>query len=161
MRLSLTKLRALEPELFEDRTFKCDPGCDADHPAEEMRERFEEYLAQGDSRAAMVVSLEPLVVAALSDDLDAAVLLRFPPELASRYELAVGSRLLTVNTYTEMKGVQSGKLFFAVDVVPGPHRRAWSNFAPPGGAGWDGKCTESAFSASLAPDPPPATPPRI
>ncbi len=72
VRLSASKLQALEPELFEDRNFKCGPSCDVDHPAAEMRERFEEHLAHGDSRAAMVVSLEPLVVAALSDDLDAA-----------------------------------------------------------------------------------------
>lgn len=128
-RLSDAKLREIEPSLFEPRTFKCGPLCEVDHPAAEMRERIAEHLELGDSRAAVVVSTRPLVVAAYSDDLDAAALLWFPPTFVSKYQLAVGSRLLTVNTYGDVRG-DGGVPFYAVDLVPGPQRRAWSNFSP-------------------------------
>jgi hypothetical protein len=128
--LSERKLKELEPELFTDRTFKCSPGCPIDHPAAEMRERFAEHLQLGDSRAAVVVAVDPLVVAAFSSDLDAVVLLRFPAELVERYRLAVGSRLLTVNTYGDVRGKDTNEVFYAVDLVPGPRRSGWSNFSP-------------------------------
>jgi hypothetical protein len=60
----------------------------------------EEHLMQGDSRAALVVSVSPLRVAAYTDELDCVALLAFPDQYVSRYELKVGSRLLTVNTYS-------------------------------------------------------------
>lgn len=128
--LSLPKLRALDPELFADRTFTCGPTCDVDHPSVEMRERLAEHLMHGDSRAALVVSVAPLVVAAYSSDLDAVALLRFPTSLVSEYGLTVGSRLLTVNLYADVRGARTGEPFYAVDLVPGPDRTGWSNFAP-------------------------------
>lgn len=60
---------------------------------------FARRLWVGDSRAAVVVSVEPLLVAAYTDELDCVALLRFPAELAAEYGLEVGSRLLTVNGY--------------------------------------------------------------
>lgn len=68
--LSEAKLRALEPALFEPRTFKCG-SCEQHHTAEDMRAIVAEGLHMGDSRAALVVSDRPLVVAAYSEDLDA------------------------------------------------------------------------------------------
>ena len=130
LRLSPAKLAALEPELFTDRTFRCSPGCPIDHPAAEMRERFAEHLQLGDSRAALVVSVTPLVVAAYSSDLDAVVLLSFPAEFVGRYRLVAGSRLLTVNTYIDVCESGTGKRRYAVDLIPGPHRSGWSGFCP-------------------------------
>ncbi|NUP05507.1 MAG: hypothetical protein HOW73_05555 [Polyangiaceae bacterium] len=126
--LSLEKLRILEPQLFTDGTFKCSPTCDVDHPAAEMRERIAEHLEVGDSRAAIVVSVAHLVVAAYSDDLDTVALVRFPPALVAKYGLSVGSRLLTVNTYGQVEA--HGQLLYAADIVPGPRRVRWSNFSP-------------------------------
>jgi hypothetical protein len=58
-----------------------------------------EHLENGDSRAAVVISLQPLVIAAYTDEFDCVAMLQFPDFLVSEYALAVGSRLLTVNTY--------------------------------------------------------------
>ena len=62
---------------------------------------IEEALLHGDSRAAVVVSLSPLMVAAYTDELDCVALLRFPDALVQRYGLREGTRLLTVNLYGE------------------------------------------------------------
>jgi hypothetical protein len=128
--LSDARLAEIEPALFTTRTFKCGPTCSIDHPASEIRERLREHLLRGDSRAAVVVSVSPLVVAAFSDDLDAVALLSFPPELAERYGLSVGSRLLTVNLYVNVPAAHGDERLYAVDLVPGPARSGWSNFMP-------------------------------
>ena len=62
--------------------------------------RHEEHLRYGDSRAAVVVCVRPLLVAAYTDELDCVAVLRFEPGLVARYGLRDGTRLLTVNTYT-------------------------------------------------------------
>jgi hypothetical protein len=59
-----------------------------------------DQLMHGDSRAALVVSLEPVLVAAYTDELDCIALLRFPSKLAGLHSLEVGQRLLTVNRYS-------------------------------------------------------------
>jgi hypothetical protein len=67
-------------------------------------------MLHGDSRAAVVVSTVPLLVAAYTDELDCVALLRFisPPE-----PLQVGSRLVTVNTYGRTDKISQ-------DLFPGP-----------------------------------------
>lgn len=60
---------------------------------------IKEQLECGDSRAAVVVSTTPLLVAAYSEDLDCIAMLRFPGELVDQYRLSIGTRLLTVNCY--------------------------------------------------------------
>lgn len=55
---------------------------------------LDEHLRLGDSRAAIVASVKPLVVSAYSDELDGVILIRFPDELAQKYSLDVGSRLI-------------------------------------------------------------------
>ncbi len=84
---------------------------------------IQECIDGGDSRAAVVMSVSPLLVAAYSDELDAVAMLRFPDHLAQKYGLTVGSRLLTVNNY----GAESG----AMDLMPGPkNTRNWDNIIP-------------------------------
>lgn len=58
-----------------------------------------ETLKYGDTQPALVVSTNPLRIAAYSDELDAVVMLRFPEELARQYDLSVGTRLTTANVY--------------------------------------------------------------
>jgi hypothetical protein len=58
-----------------------------------------EHLSAGDSRAAVVINVEPLLVAAYSDDLDCIAMLKFPKQLVKEHNLKVGSHLLTVNTF--------------------------------------------------------------
>jgi hypothetical protein len=129
--LSLDKLRLLQPELLTDVTLLCGSGCAKLHPAEELRDRIDEHLSLGDSRAAIVVSLKPLLIAAFSDDLDTVALLKFPEELARKYSLTLDSRLLTVNTYGKSQDRGTGGLLVAADLVAGPrHTNQWSNVQP-------------------------------
>lgn len=64
-------------------------------------DKLAEQLRFGDSRAAVVVSRSPLLVAAYTADIDCVAILKFPDEFVYKYRLSVGSRLLTVNTYGE------------------------------------------------------------
>lgn len=129
LRVSEAKLRELEPGLFTARTYKCCATCDVDHPAADMREKLGEHPCSRCCCAAVVMSVEPLIVAAYADDLDGVVLLRFPSSYAARYGLEVGSQLLAVNLYQEVKA-KNGARLYAVDIVPGPNRQAWSSFSP-------------------------------
>ena len=58
----------------------------------------------GDSRAAVVISTRPLLIAAYTDEIDCVAMLRFDNVLTNEYGLKVGSRLLTVNTYSDLNG---------------------------------------------------------
>jgi len=64
----------------------------------------DEHLALGDSRAAIVVDIDPLRVSAYTDELDCSVVLAFPSRVSEvlqgeAFALKPGTRLLTVNTY--------------------------------------------------------------
>jgi hypothetical protein len=63
-----------------------------------MRKLIVEHMDFGDSRAAVVVGVDPILVAAYTDELDCVAMLRFPSQ-AGGTPLEIGSRLLTVNTY--------------------------------------------------------------
>ena len=83
-------------------------------------------LIHGDSRAAMVINLDPLIVAAYTDEIDCVALLEFPspPNLVERHNLEVGSRLLSVNRYENEK-------MMGEDLFPGPaNTQRWKNFGP-------------------------------
>jgi hypothetical protein len=81
-------------------------------------------LKTGDSRAAMVVSVSPLMVAAYMDEMDCVVLLKFPDALVTQYGLKERARLLTVNFYDRDPGM-------ACDLCPGPkNTKRWTNFGP-------------------------------
>jgi hypothetical protein len=59
----------------------------------------DEHLQVGDSRAAVLLSVDPVLVAAYTDEIDCVVVLKFPAKIATDFGLQVGTRLLTVNTY--------------------------------------------------------------
>jgi hypothetical protein len=89
-----------------------------------LRELTREHLLYGDSRAALVVSVAPLVIASYSDELDGVVLHRFPAWLVKAHGLSVGSRLLAVFCYQE--GEQ-----LAPDLEAGPASTgSWANVCP-------------------------------
>jgi len=96
--LSREKLRALDADMFEKEVVSHD--------------LIHEHLGLGDTCSAVVACLDPLLVAAYSFDLDCVVMLSFPNFLIDEYRLSVGSRLLTVNTYTTAHG-------YASDLTPG------------------------------------------
>lgn len=123
IRLSHAKLRRFHPELYEPKGLWRWLGRRS--PMQEFwLTRKTEHLLHGDSRAALVVSVQPLLVAAYTDELDCIALLHFPPELVAEYGLQVWTRLLTVNLYafgsTPVADLENG---------PASYRR-YSNFDP-------------------------------
>lgn len=81
----------------------------------DMLPRLKEHVRLGDSRAAMVVSIDPLLVATYTDELDCVAMLNFPQSFVAQYKLRAGSLLLTINTY-----FYKGKL--ASDLTLGPQQ---------------------------------------
>lgn len=90
----------------------------------EQRTYIEEQLQFGDSRAAVVVSLQPLLIAAYTDELDCIAMLRFPDHFCHGYNLALGTRLLTVNCYGREPN-------YDPDLILGPMMiKRWTGFHP-------------------------------
>lgn len=118
--LSPERLKRFHPELYRKVL-----GVTLISPVEWFfKIRAEEQLKHGDSRAAVVASISPLLIAAYTDEMDWIAMLRFPDELVREYGLKVGTRLLTVNVY--QRGEQ-----LAGDLQHGPaSRRLWVNFHP-------------------------------
>jgi len=81
-------------------------------------------LCYGDTQPAVVVSVDPLLIAAYSDEMDAVVMLRFPAEFVTKYHLYPGIRLTTSNVY--FTGAQT-----AGDIFVGEHySRQYADFMP-------------------------------
>ncbi|MCA8987579.1 MAG: hypothetical protein KDA78_08060 [Planctomycetaceae bacterium] len=85
-------------------------------------------LFHGDSRAAVVVSIHPLIVSAYTDELDTALLLSFPKVFVKRFQLEAGQRLLSANSYCfECNGARQT----AADLEEGPKATGtFANFIP-------------------------------
>jgi hypothetical protein len=129
--LSHQKLKALEPELYSARSWQrflrengyrlASPNENADY----WKNYIEENLRRGDCRAAVVVSVSPLLVAAYAGELDCIAMLRFADHLAQKYTLKAGAQLLAVNIYLEWN------FFLPEDLSPGPRSVGkYRNFAP-------------------------------
>ena len=122
--MSHSKLRRLQPELYLSWMQKI-RNPEYQKKLEYFLTHVEEHLSNGDSRAAVVVSIDPFLVAAYTDELDCVVLLQFPQELVPDTLMRNGARLLTVNTYDERsKGIAPD-----LKVGPGDFGR-WGNFMP-------------------------------
>lgn len=118
-RLSSAKLKTIRPDMFGIRAILIKLPL-----VQLQRVCIKEHLLNGDSRAAVVVRTAPLLIAAYSDDLDCVAMLRFPDALGADYGLAVGSRLITANTYSMSADCDT-------DLIPGPLRCApWTKFNP-------------------------------
>lgn len=118
--LSIPRLLRVEPALRGWRGFY----WKFFHVGMDYEKQLDRHLYLGDSRPACVMSLEPLLVAAYSDDLDCVVMLKYPSFLIEEHQLKVGSHLLTINSYFEGKRV-------ARDLTPGPNQHGpWTNFYP-------------------------------
>lgn len=62
--------------------------------------RMGQYLKNGDTQPAVVVSESPFIIAVYSDELDGVQFVKFPEVLAEMYNLHTGSRLVCSNVYT-------------------------------------------------------------
>lgn len=90
------------------------------------RDLIAEHVALGDSRAALVMTTDPLVVAAYTDELDCVALLQFEPWVQQQFHLQPFDRLLTVNTYGSFTGPG-----VAPDLIAGPRQcRRYTQFWP-------------------------------
>jgi hypothetical protein len=135
--LDLVKLCAFHPELDPNpKGFLRKLRRMRGQERETAIELLAEHMEHGDSRAAVVMEVDPLMVAAYTDELDCVVLLLFldggisgyPRNLSSylcqEFDLRKGSRLLTVNTY-QLEGE------LANDLVPGADNLGnYCNFWP-------------------------------
>lgn len=129
--LSNDRLRLLAPELFAGDTLPPEFGWLYENiTCAELIERKRRGLCEGDAQPAEVIRLEPLIIAAHTDELDCVALLRVNPTAADilieRHQLHVGSRLLAVNTY-----YRTGSELQQTDVIQGPKARGvWGAFVP-------------------------------
>ncbi len=104
--MSMARLRKFQREMGLFRRYQLRKAFHAAY--------ITEHLCFGDTRAAVVVKADPIVVAAYSDELDCVALLRFRNWVRRVYRIELGTRLLTVNTYTWIRDA------VAVDLIPGP-----------------------------------------
>jgi hypothetical protein len=124
IRLSQEKLRRFSPKDFEGGW---NPLAWLDRRFGDRATRIflvADHLIHGDSRAAVVLSVSPLLVAAYTDELDCIAMLQFPGDFVSEFKLRVGSRLLTVNRY-----VREGPLAGDLEHGPASYHR-YVNFLP-------------------------------
>ena len=85
-------------------------------------EKLDQWLRLGATNPAIVKSLNPLIISAYAEDVDAVVFLKFPDELAKIYGLEVGTRLVTSNIFYKWE---------PKDVIPGEYStQAYSDFTP-------------------------------
>ena len=118
VKLSLARLGEMEPLLAS-----APPAILSDESRNRWVGLLTEHLLYGDTRAAVVVATDPLLVAAYSDDMDAVVILQFPQWLVQEHRLTVGSRLAAVNTFPARP--------LGTDIVRGPDaQQKWRNVYP-------------------------------
>src|SRR4051812_38434913 len=89
--LSLARLRELEPDLFGLRAAFYRLRFEGDGP-KALKERLRSAIYEGDPQPALVVSIDPVIVAAYSDELDAVLLVRFESAIARAHEWTMGTR---------------------------------------------------------------------
>jgi len=130
VQLSPAKLKRIQPELYSLPKWL---GFLASNPSAAFagidrgfwKLHIEEHLMHGDSGAAIVVAKAPLLIAAYSVEIDCIALLRFDDLFADEYRLEVGSRLISVNTYSVLAGA------YEKDLTPGPDEYGrYGNFSP-------------------------------
>lgn len=130
VRLSQEKLKRLQPELYSLTKWL---GFLASNPSAVFaainrgfwKTHIEEHLMHGDSRAALVISTTPLLISVYTDELDCIALLRFDNSFVKDYDLKIGSRLITVNTYSDLEE------FYEKDLTAGLQAYGqYGNFSP-------------------------------
>lgn len=116
--LSMRKLQILREDLFKDKPFY--KGIYNKYRIKTLKK----IIKSGFPQPAIVVSLNPFLVAAYSDDLDCVAILAFPKDLINDYKLTIGSKLLSLNTYKNGNEYDN-------DIMPGENPKGlWVGFTP-------------------------------
>lgn len=105
--LNKEKLKRLRPQIFGLSALT---NHNLDHVAYIMNQ-----MNDGDMQPAVVVCVDPLLVACYNDEFDAVTLLYFPARLGRRYGWELYHRLMTVNAYNGFGLLRRNK-----DIDPGP-----------------------------------------
>ncbi|MDD7794185.1 hypothetical protein [Clostridium sp. 'White wine YQ'] len=116
--VSNDKLKYLRADLFKSKM----------HPYSILNhfkiKKFRKLFQSGFPEPAIVVSLNPLLIAAYSEDLDCVAILSYPRSLIKEYKLTISTRLLTLNTY------KTGNRYDE-DIIPGENPMGlWVGFTP-------------------------------
>ncbi|GJM61216.1 hypothetical protein [Persicobacter diffluens] len=120
--LDLKKLRFLLPEIFTIKNrlkyhFR-------EYGFKSIIEQVEEHIRYGDSQPAIVAQNYPFLVAAYNVDIDAVVMLRYHLDVAEKFQLKKGDRLICVNTFGTAEAIQA-------DIIPGPDNMGnWQSVHP-------------------------------
>ena len=124
---SVAKFRQFHPEFFGwSGVFSRLRGGTSRDDRDQIIARTSAYLRWGDGRAAVVVQLSPLVVAAYCDEMDAVILLGFPAELIGQYGLKLWTPLVTANLHHCASSRQ-----VVADITAGPkYCRRYTNVRP-------------------------------
>ena len=109
-KLNKEKLKALRPQVFGLAAMN-------NHKLDTVPQ-IDVQMNDGDLQPAVVLSIDPLLVACYNDEFDAVVLLWFPTEVGRARGWQPGTRLLTVNAYNGYGLLRSNK-----DLDKGPHCR--------------------------------------
>lgn len=121
--ISKQKLKQLRPELYGIRGWLLEHKQKRKYGYSQMEE-IREHIFYGDSQPAVVLLINPLIIAAYSDEFDCIVPLYFPKLYAEKYNLKEKTKLITINTY--MSGTEIQK-----DIILGENNLGrWSGFSP-------------------------------
>lgn len=124
LRVSQQKLERLRPWWFGWKGVLTAVGNFIGHPLTGTLADIRDQLLEGDANAAILLKLDPPLVAAYSEDLDAITFLTFPPSSVDVSDLSPGAKLLTVNVYRARGPAEA-------DLKPGPSGSgAWVDFSP-------------------------------
>ncbi|GFZ30041.1 hypothetical protein CSC2_05670 [Clostridium zeae] len=121
--LSNEKLKELRPELYglKGKWLEYREKKSAGYS---QIEQIREHIFYGDSQPAVVLSVDPLIIVAYSEDLDCVVPLYFSNIYVKKYRLKEKTRLITVNTYMRGPKLQE-------DIILGPNNSGvWFGFHP-------------------------------
>ena len=84
-------VKQLRPEVYSFKQTMTDLG--------DLPSMLKDSMKKGDTQPAVVVSVDPLLVACFAADMDAVALLCLPTEYGMLRNYQVGTKLLTVNSY--------------------------------------------------------------
>ncbi len=121
--LSIEKLRIMRPDLFGILGFVQKILVKINFFGDQIAS-LRRHLLLGDTRAAIVVSTSPLLIAAYTDELDCVAMLKFPERVLTQFNLEVKQRLVTINLYS--KETDEG-----TDLTFGTRNKGnWTSFCP-------------------------------